>query len=211
MLLGKFDTYEAYVAAQRKSIHSRHYHHAFFTWVEIRNCCEFAKARWGHDGKGCRGICHGARNGLESDEFTLDFEGSTVIGTDLFPFSGTSREWGGKSEVVEWDFSKVNPEWTGKMDFVYSNSLDHSSDPEATLKTWMGQLKPTGLLFLQWSDCLASGIHRGDCFVCDVPELERMVARVGFHLTTWENDCPYDRTNPMACRALKTRTIVGTR
>jgi hypothetical protein len=207
--LGTFNSYGQYVAVQKRTILTRAGSHAFFTWKEIENDANYLKNHWPDwEFRVISGICHGARNGLESDEFAKHFPGSTVIGTDLFPNSGRSAEWHkSKTQVVAWDFSKVNPEWVGKMDFVYSNSLDHSSNPEETLATWIGQLKPDGLLLIQWGD-YADAIHGGDCFVCSLPEMEQLVSKVGTHVATFENVCEKNRRNPMARKLLVSKTVV---
>lgn len=212
MKLGTFESYERYVEVQRKTILSRCRSHAFFTWKEVENDCNFLKSKWPDwESRQITGICHGARNGLESDEFAKHFHGSTVIGTDLFPNSGRSTEWHrSKTQVVAWDFSKVNQDWVGAMDFVYTNSLDHSSNPEETLTTWLGQLKPTGLLMIQWNN-YGDAISRGDCFVCSVPELEQLVGKIGTHVTTFENVCEKNRRNPMASKLLTSKTVVVAR
>jgi hypothetical protein len=51
--------------------------------------------------------------------------------------------------MVIWDFQKVNPDWVGKMDFVYSNSLDQAMDPKAALSAWAGQLAPGGRIYIE--------------------------------------------------------------
>ena len=43
----------------------------------------------------------------------------------------------------------MKAEWINKADFVYSNSLDHSYDPEKALNSWISCLKPGGLCILE--------------------------------------------------------------
>ncbi|MBK6621188.1 MAG: hypothetical protein IPG32_10020 [Saprospirales bacterium] len=47
-----------------------------------------------------------------------------VIGTEI---SDSASKF---SHTIEWDFHEVKPEWIGRADFIYSNSFDHSYDPE---------------------------------------------------------------------------------
>jgi hypothetical protein len=43
---------------------------------------------------------------------------------------------------------KENPDWLAKVDFIYSNSFDHSYDPEKCLNTWIDSLRIGGLCIL---------------------------------------------------------------
>jgi hypothetical protein len=90
------------------------------------------------------GICHGTRRGLEQKWFRqyLDCE---VIGTEI---SDTATQF---PHTVQWDFHESRPEWESAADFIYSNSFDHTYDPERCLDTWMSCLKPGGLCFLEHS------------------------------------------------------------
>ncbi len=76
------------------------------------------------------GICHGTRRGLEQKWFSK-FLDCSVIGTEI---SDTAEEF---DNTVQWDFHEVKAEWIGKADFIYSNSLDHSYDPEKALNSWI--------------------------------------------------------------------------
>ena len=150
---------------------------------EIRLASEYLKSHGLVESKETKGICHGARNGLESDEFKKHFPIANIIGTDLNPMQGKGAYYTPITEIVKWDFSKENPVWIGNMDWVYSNSLDHSATPEETIKTWIHQLKPTGFLFLQWL-LENGGVKSGDCFSCSAHELIRMINRTGIAVVT---------------------------
>ena len=89
-----------------------------------------------------RGMCHGVRCGAEVKWF-FDYMKCPVYGTEI-----------GKSDhnyIYKWDFNYSLPVWLGKFDFIYSNSFDHAYDPAATLEVWAEQLRPGGLLILEWS------------------------------------------------------------
>jgi len=90
------------------------------------------------------GICHGVRNGYEVGVFG-ELLGAKVIGTEISELASD------KKDVVIWDFNKRNEEWVGACDFVYTNALDHSFNPVETIDTWMEQLSPNGLLFIEWT------------------------------------------------------------
>ena len=46
----------------------------------------------------------------------------------------------------------MKPEWLSSVDFIYSNSFDHSFDPEKCLSAWMSCLKPGGVCLLEHTD-----------------------------------------------------------
>ena len=58
--------------------------------------------------------------------------------------------------TVKWDFNKENILWKGKMDLIYSNSIDHAFNPYDTLSVWKDQLAPKGKLYLEISTKLKS-------------------------------------------------------
>ncbi|MGR3615773.1 MAG: hypothetical protein ACU0BB_07000 [Paracoccaceae bacterium] len=77
-------------------------------------------------GLGATGVCHGARNGFEVEWFRNELSGD-VIGTDI---SDTATQF---PNMHVWDFQDVNPEWEGKFDFAYTNSLDQAMEPRRAL------------------------------------------------------------------------------
>jgi hypothetical protein len=118
------------------------------------------------------GICHGTRRGNEQLWFRK-YLGCEVIGTEI---SETAKDF---PHTVQWDFHQPNPEWTGKTDFIYSNSFDHSYAPESCLDTWMNTLRPGGLCILEHTNLHApEGANELDPFGA---ELEIMP----FLITKW--------------------------
>ncbi len=100
-------------------------------------------------------LCHGARNGRELEFFLDQYPDSRVIGTDISP---TANEI---ANMFEWDFHEVKEEWLGKWNMIYSNSFDHSYDPEKCLRTWTDQLTEDGILCVELmvgSDNTSSGM-----------------------------------------------------
>ena len=95
------------------------------------------------------GLCHGTRRGLEQKVFIEEFKSLgkvvKVIGTEI---SDTATQF---PDTIEWDFHEVKDEWINNVDFIYSNSFDHSYKPEECLDVWMGCLNETGLCILEWS------------------------------------------------------------
>jgi len=84
--------------------------------------------------------------------------GIDVIGTDISP---TASQF---PNVLQWDFHDVKQEWIENVDFVYSNSWDHSFDLERLFKNWMECLKPSGRLFISWTPTPCCSLRRCDCF-----------------------------------------------
>lgn len=93
-----------------------------------------------------KGLCHGTRNGFEQNHLNQHHSGFAVIGTDISP---SVREF---PNSVEWDFHDVNPDWQGQFDFVYSNSLDQAWQPRQALEAWLGQVRPGGVVVIEYSD-----------------------------------------------------------
>jgi hypothetical protein len=93
-------------------------------------------------GLGATGVCHGARNGYEVEWFRKTLEGD-IIGTDI---SETATQF---PNMHVWDFQDVNPDWAGKFDFVYTNSLDQAMEPQRALAAWTEQLTPKGRIYIE--------------------------------------------------------------
>ena len=91
------------------------------------------------------GLCHGTRQGKEQEWFRKYLR-INVLGTDI---SDTAIQF---PDTIEWDFHDVKREWIGTVDFVYSNSLDHSYDPSMCLSQWMRCLKLGGYCILHWCE-----------------------------------------------------------
>ena len=88
------------------------------------------------------GICHGARNGFEV-AWLREALGAEVWGTDI---SETATAF---PHMTVWDFHEENPDWIGRFDFVYSNSLDQALAPDRALRAWAGQLAPGGRIYVE--------------------------------------------------------------
>lgn len=93
-------------------------------------------------GLGKTGVCHGARNGYEVEWFRRTLDGD-VIGTDI---SETATDF---PNMHVWDFHEENPDWAGKFDFVYTNSLDQAMEPQRALASWAKQLAPGGRIYIE--------------------------------------------------------------
>jgi hypothetical protein len=91
------------------------------------------------------GICHGTRRGKEQEWFGK-YLGCEVIGTEI---SDTALQF---PNTIQWDFHQVKPEWLGAVDFIYSNSFDHSYDPERCLTAWMSCIRAGGVCIIEHSN-----------------------------------------------------------
>lgn len=171
----RFKNYRHYVKTQWRTARRRGAV-AYFAAAEIAKICVWMKMNglytpW-------FGLCHGARNGQECDEFSRFFFGLKMVGTDLFPNLKGTSDWNVKSQILQWDFSKPNPAWIGKCDLIYSNSLDHSPLPKRTLKVWIDQLNSNGVLFIQWTEWHVE-VSGGDCFGANLQEYMALLNSVG--------------------------------
>lgn len=90
------------------------------------------------------GICHGTRRGKEQEWFSK-YLGCEVIGTEI---SDTAKSF---PCTIQWDFHEVKSEWINRVDFIYSNSFDHSYDPEKCLNSWISCLNNKGLCIIEHS------------------------------------------------------------
>lgn len=92
------------------------------------------------------GLCHGTRNGFEQNFLRETSDKILAIGTDI---SDTANDY---ENSVQWDFHDVNEDWTGKKDFIYTNSLDQSWQPKVAVETWLAQLNRDGMLIIEHTD-----------------------------------------------------------
>ena len=115
------------------------------TWAVEENIAFLSDYLAKHLGKVEFGLCHGTRQGKEQAWFKKYLK-CDVLGTEI---SDTAGQF---PDTIQWDFHEVKPEWLGAAGFVYSNSFDHSYDPEKCLQAWMSCVKPGGLCILEQSD-----------------------------------------------------------
>ena len=93
-----------------------------------------------------KGLCHGSRNGFEQRCFLNEIPNAEVIGTDI---SETANDY--DNSIVH-DFHDEKKDWIENFDFVYSNSLDQSYDPEKALNIWINQVKKDRYVIIEHSD-----------------------------------------------------------
>jgi hypothetical protein len=112
------------------------------------------------------------RNGWEVQKFRSLLPGTEVIGTEI---SDTATQF---EHVIRWDFHDVKDEWIGNVDFIYTNSWDHSYDPELSLDQWMRCVKPSGRCFIEWfSGANELGNAGADCFSASDDEYRQLIEK----------------------------------
>lgn len=117
------------------------------------------------------GICHGTRRGKEQEWFR-NLLGCEVIGTEI---SDTATTF---PHTIQWDFHEVRPEWIRAVDFIYSNSFDHSYDPEKCLNAWMSCLKPGGITIIEHTSLHEpAGASERDPFGADLIQMPYLITR----------------------------------
>ena len=98
-------------------------------------------------------ICHGTRNGTEQKYFKDNYPNAYVIGTEI---SETATQF---PMTLHHDFTFPIEKWIGKADIVYSNSFDHTIDPEKIIANYGADAVRLFILSdsppekdVQWSD-----------------------------------------------------------
>jgi len=165
---GKFD-YEAYRRVQEEGNRRKLQAH----WVH-QNVIGFLAA-WlrAHVDPLRFGLCHGTRRGYEQAWFRerLDIE---VIGTEI---SATASDF---PHTIQWDFHETKPEWLEAVDFIYSNSYDHSYDPRICFRAWAASLRVGGVMLLEHTDQhRPAAVTALDPFGAERDELVMMLNEIG--------------------------------
>ena len=134
---GSFD-YEKYKATQIAG-NKRKLDKVWVAKENIAFLADYIGRRLGH---ATFGLCHGTRRGKEQAWFR-ELLHCEVLGTEI---SDTAEQF---PNTIQWDFHEIKPEWIHAADFIYSNSFDHSYDPEKCLKAWMRCLKKGGMCIIE--------------------------------------------------------------
>jgi hypothetical protein len=188
----QFTSYDDYVAAQLKTNEAKRDR----VWVHQNELRQLAVAILQLVPRPKRGLCHGVRNGVEV-RVLRDLLRCEVWGTEISPSAADFEH------VIQWDFHQVKDEWLGAMDFIYSNSLDHSYDPQACLSGWLKCLSPRGRCFVHWSrehDYTDFGKNNADCFQATRQGYVQLIESVGSLERVVETDAKGQRCL-FVCRA----------
>jgi len=167
MKLLKYKNYDDYVKTQTEANKAK----LKGVWAVKREIITISKYIKRNIPDASFGICHGVRNGWEVEIFKSVLK-VNVIGTEI---SETASQF---ENVIQWDFHKIKDEWIGNVDFIYSNSWDHSYDPPYCLDQWMRCLKPTGRCFIEWSIFHSDvDVSDADCFGASIYEYQQIISR----------------------------------
>jgi hypothetical protein len=167
MRLLTFSSYEQYVEAQTQT-NRRKLKKIWVTPKELRAVARYVRR---HIPGAAFGLCHGVRNGYEVRRLR-ELLGIEVLGTEI---SDTADQF---EHVIRWDYHEVRPEWQEAVDFIYSNSWDHSYDPELMLERWVSCLRPQGRCFLHWNaDYSRENAQGADCFSASLEEIQALVRK----------------------------------
>ena len=164
MKLYKHKNYNEYVKAQIKKNERKIKN----VWVNASEIILISKKIKKYIPDAKFGICHGVRNAWEVKRLKqlLNIE---IIGTEISP-SATKFP-----NTIQWDFHKMKEEWKNSVDFIYSNSFDHSYDPEMCLNTWMKCIrKRKGVCFIHWMDTNRDKIDAADCFAGTIKDYRKL-------------------------------------
>lgn len=94
--------------------------------------------------------CMGVRDGTELFVFKELFPEAEVCGVDITENIKTIKTEN-KVKVYLYDFNNLPVGWGDKYDLIYSNSLDHSYKPEATILEWHRVSKNGGHVLVELS------------------------------------------------------------
>ena len=150
MKIWKYNSYDEYVDAQVKGNLAKYKSHSYVDNKIIGVIVQYMISNKLHPQFG---LCHGTRRGFEQQYFIDWFKSQninvSVLGTEISPTATKFKN------TIQWDFNEVKDEWINNVDFIYSNSFDHSFNPDKTIDMWMKCLKEGGMCFIEWSeDCL---------------------------------------------------------
>lgn len=172
MKLIRFDNYDEYRQVQ-VSANKLKYRNVYAEGAELQKIAEHVKR---HVGQPKTGLCHGVRNGYEVRALRALLPSVDIIGTDIAETAAALPN------CIIWDMHELKPEWIGAIDFMYSNSWDHTYDPERLFTNWSQCLSSKGRLYLAYtdahSDIGATEDTKVDAFGCSLDELLSIVARV---------------------------------
>jgi hypothetical protein len=171
MKLLKFGTYDEYKRIQVEANRLK-FANVLAEDDELRRIAEtFVSSGAG----GRKGLCHGVRNGYEVQMLRRLLPSVDIVGTDISDTAATVPN------CIVWDMHEVKPEWNGAIDFIYSNSWDHTYDPQLLFSRWAGCLSPGGRMFLSYTELHsekgATEDTKFDAFGCGLDELIGILRR----------------------------------
>jgi len=188
MKLYKYHSYDEYLGVQIEASQCK-FSNSFYDPVSIGLLVEYLLSVLLRVEKG---ICHGVRDGKEVESFITEFKKRgkdvKVIGTGVNPETAKIKN------CIAFDFNKVKDDWIGAFDFIYSNSFDHSYNPEHTLDQWMSCLSQEGFCFIEWTPAHESeGLSARDPFQVSLDEYIKLIERKYTLVDILNNDVNIDQ------------------
>ena len=171
MKLWKFNNYEEYKDAQLVGYSAKVNTHSWVDTYSVRGIVSYI---FDCNPEVSFGLCHGTRRGVEQEEFNKTFDrlglNVTVIGTEI-----ADEAQDRFPNTIEWDFHEVKDEWINSVDFIFSNSFDHSYDTEKALDSWMRCLNDKGLCFIEWTEDANGNSRPMDPFAASFDEYKELI------------------------------------
>jgi hypothetical protein len=164
MKLYKHKNYKEYVEAQIKKNKNK----LNKVWIQPKELSSIVSHIKANISNPEFGLCHGVRNAWEVRKFKKALE-IKIIGTEISP---TAEQF---EDVIQWDFHDVKDSWIGSVDFIYSNSWDHSYEPKKCLDRWMKCLKEGGICYIHWR--ASSKLDAADCSVMSIAECKNLFSK----------------------------------
>jgi len=172
MEIYKFKNYEEYKNIQIRGYNAKVNTHS---WVDTNSIGGLVDYIFNYNPKVSFGLCHGTRKGMEQqafiDYFKVVNKKVKVIGTEIA--QDASKKF---SNTIEWDFHNVKEEWINNVDFIYSNSFDHSYDPKKCLDAWMSCLNNNGLCIIEWTTDDENSSRPMDPFAASLEEYKELIS-----------------------------------
>ena len=169
MKLLTFSSYDEYKRVQ-VAANKLKYHNVYAEDPELRRIASHFKSRVQ---RGRAGLCHGVRNGYEVRMLRRLLPGVEIVGTDIAETAAIVPN------CIVWDMHEIKPEWVGRIDFMYSNSWDHTYAPEMMFARWSECLSEDGRLYLPYTELQSErGVTDStkiDVFGCSIDELLTIV------------------------------------
>ena len=184
MKLWKFDNYEEYKDAQIVGYEAKVNTHSWVDTYAIRGLVSYILD---YNSDVTFGLCHGTRRGIEQEEFNRTFQqlgvDVTTIGTEIAGDAANRFP-----NTIEWDFHEVKDEWINSVDFIFSNSFDHSYDPQKALDSWMSCLSEKGLCFIEWNNDSDGKSRPMDPYAASFDEYKELIKEKYELVEVLEND-----------------------
>lgn len=172
MELYKFKNYQEYKDIQIQGYNAKVNSHS---WVDTNSVGGLVNYIFNYNPDVSFGLCHGTRRGVEQqafiDYFKVVNKEVKVIGTEIAKDAHKRFP-----NTIEWDFHNVKDEWINNTDFIYSNSFDHSYDPEKCLDAWMSCLNDKGICIIEWTTDDNNNSRPMDPFAASLEEYKELIS-----------------------------------